>query len=46
MSQNVFVKKRKEKESPMNHVTVLDIDLAKDVYQLHGVNAGQNHTLP
>ncbi len=29
---------KKEKESPMNNVTVLGIDLAKDVFQLHGVN--------
>lgn len=38
MSQNVFVEKTKEKESPMNNVTVLGIDLAKAVFQLHGVN--------
>ena len=31
-------KKQKEKESPMNNITVLGIDLAKDVFQLHGVN--------
>ena len=29
---------KKEKESPMNDITVLGIDLAKDVFQLHGVN--------
>lgn len=29
---------KKEKESPMKNVTVLGIDLAKDVFQLHGVN--------
>lgn len=38
MSHNVFTKKQKEKESPMNNVTLLGIDLAKDVFQLHGVN--------
>jgi hypothetical protein len=29
MSQNVFLQKQKEKESPMKNITVLDIDLAK-----------------
>ncbi len=29
---------KKEKESPMKNITVLGIDLAKDVFQLHGVN--------
>ena len=26
------------KESPMKNITVLGIDLVKDVFQLHGVN--------
>lgn len=33
-----LLKKQKEKESPMNNITILGIDLAKDVFQLHGVN--------
>ena len=31
-------KNKKEKEIPMNNITLLGIDLAKDVFQLHGVN--------
>ena len=31
-------KNKKEKESAMNNITLLGIDLAKDVFQLHGVN--------
>lgn len=38
MSQNVFVKKQKQRRVHMNNVTLLGIDLAKDVFQLHGVN--------
>lgn len=38
MSQNVFVKKQKNRRVHMNNVTLLGIDLAKDVFQLHGVN--------
>lgn len=29
---------KKEEESPVNNITLLGIDLAKDVFQLHGVN--------
>lgn len=38
MSQNVFVNKQKQRRVHMSNVTVLGIDLAKDVFQLHGVN--------
>jgi transposase len=38
MSQNVFVKKQKKRRVHMNNITLLGIDLAKDVFQLHGVN--------
>jgi transposase len=39
MSQNGFVEtQEKEKESPVKNITVLGIDLAKDVFQLHGIN--------
>lgn len=38
MSQNGRLPKTYRKESPVKNVTVLGIDLAKDVFQLHGVN--------
>ena len=34
----VGLTKTYRKESPMKNITVLGIDLAKDVFQLHGVN--------
>lgn len=38
MSQTVFVKKQKQRRVHVNNITLLGIDLAKDVFQLHGVN--------
>ncbi|KTD63233.1 transposase [Legionella santicrucis] len=34
----MFLTKNKAQESPMSHVTLLGINLAKDVFQLHGIN--------
>lgn len=38
MSHTSFLSRKRKGESPMKDITVLGIDLAKDVYQLHGVN--------
>lgn len=38
MSQNGSVTLTYQEESPMKNITLLGIDLAKDVFQLHGVN--------
>ena len=38
MSQNGSSETKKRKGESMNNVTLLGIDLAKDVFQLHGVN--------
>jgi transposase len=35
---NYVCYKQKKQESPINNITVLGIDLAKDVFQLHGIN--------
>ena len=33
-----MIKTNKKKERPMSNITLLGIDLAKNVFQLHGVN--------
>ena len=42
MCQDVAVAKRPHRRSPIGQVTTIGLDIAKDVFQVHGIDAAWN----